>query len=117
MLVWALAFLTIAGNAVFLILKWLPMKRGKAPKEPFIKKGNRRVLWFSMAMLYCSMALFSAFYNTDVMTKARIFAVAITLTQFLPQGMVLILAYSFLFDQNRKFMRIGQSEGENKTDE
>lgn len=52
LVIWILCGGAHVINIGFCMKRWLPMKKGRAPQKPFVKKSNRMVLWIATIVSY-----------------------------------------------------------------
>ena len=103
LMVWIICLLAHVANIVSCMKRWLPMKKGKTPQAPFIKKRNKIILWSSTIISYIAIIFFCVFFDVSLMEKAKLFAIIVIIVPVQPVGILLIVEYCFLFNQNRKF--------------
>lgn len=111
LVVFCIALITLTINSLVLTCRWASMKKGRKPKQAFIEKGHRIVLWASLTIAYLAMFLFCIFYDTDPVTKAKL-CVIILLIPLHPLALILIVDYCYLFRQNREYSNMELSTRE-----
>lgn len=103
LLIAILCLLVHAINLIICLKRWLPMKKGKAEKRPFITKTNLIILWIAAIGFYVAVSFFCVFFSTDAMGKARLFGEILLLSPAHPVCLLIAGGYGYLFHYNRVF--------------
>ena len=112
LVIWLVCLLAHVINIGFCIKRWLPMRRGKSARIPFINNINRTVMWGSTIISYVAVLLFFFFFDASLIEKAKLFAIIILIVPVQPVGLLLICEYCFLFNQNRQFSSRNSGTGD-----
>lgn len=110
LLIAILSLLVHATNIIICLKQWIPMKKGKAEKRPFITKTNWMILRGATIVLFVAVTLFCVFYNTDVMGKVKLFAIILLVILIQPCGLLAVMEYIYLFRENKAFEQNAASE-------